>query len=157
MPEPQGNRIEKAMKGLTIGTVEGLREAERDFKVDGLQEVEEQVWLDFGGRAEEFAAWATKDIEFSQHFVDATGNRDSPFDRPHFTYGVVLDSPTPVGVLVAVMYYRTNERNETIGATVAIGIASTDQSVNVKGRVNLTFQGYGQEPSGLADEAGLEG
>lgn len=144
------------MKGLTIGTVEGLREAERKFKVDGLQEVEEQIWVEFAGRAEEFAAWTTTDLQFSQHFVDATGNRDSPFDRPHFTYGVVLDSQTPVGVLAAVMHYLTNERNETIGATVAIGIVSTDQSVNVKGRVNLTFQGYGQEPSGLADEAGVE-
>jgi hypothetical protein len=156
MPEPQGNRIEKAMKGLTIGTVQGLKEAERKFKTDGLQEVEEQIWVEFGGRAEEFAIWATKDLEFSQHFVDATGNRDSPFERPHFTYGVVLDSATPVGVLVAVMHYRTNERNETVGATVALGIVSTDQSVNVKGRVNLTFQGYGQEPNGLADEAGVE-
>lgn len=145
------------MKGLTIGTVEGLKQAEKDFKVLGLQEVEEQVWVEFAGRAEEFAAWATKEIEFSQHFVDATGNRDSPFDRPHFVYGVVIDSPTPVAISVVVLKYRINERNETVGALIAIGISSTDLSVNVKGRVNLTFQGYAQEPSGLGDEAGTEG
>lgn len=157
MPEPGVNRIQKAMKGLTIGTVEGLREAERKFKTEGLQEVEEQIWLEFAGRAEEFASWVTKEVEFSQHFIDATGNRDSPFDRPHFTYGAVIDSRTPVAVFAAVMHYKTNERNETIGATVAIGVLATDLSVNVKGRVNLTFQGFGQEPSGLDDEAGVEG
>lgn len=144
------------MKGLTIGTVEGLKQAEKNFKVNGLQEVEEQVWLEFGGRAEEFAAWGIRDIEFVQHFVDATGNRDSPFDKPHFTYGYVLDSPTPVGIFVAVMQYNVNARNETVGAKVAIGIISTDLSANVEGRVNLTFQGFGQEPSGLEDEAGAE-
>lgn len=157
MPEPQGQRIARAMKGLTIGTVEGLNKAEREFRVNGLQEVEEQVWVDFGGRAEEFAAWATTDVLFAQHFVDATGQRDSPFDVPHFTYGSVIQSPTPVAVFAAVMHYRKNERNETVGATIAIGVLSSDQSVNVKGRVNLTFQGFGQEPSGLADEAGVEG
>lgn len=156
MPEPQGNRIQKALNALSIGTVEGLREAEKKFKYEGLQEVEEQIWLEFSGRAEEFAAWVTKEVEFVQHFIDATGNRDSPFDRPHFTYGIVLDSPTPVAVYAAVMHYRTNERNETVGAVIAIGVMATDRSASVKGRVNLTFQGYAVEPSGLDDEAGLE-
>lgn len=156
MPEPQGQRIAKAMKGLTIGTIEGLKQAEKNFRVNGLQEVEEQIWVEFSGRAEEFAAWTTRDIDFVQHFVDATGNRDSPFDRPHFTYGYVLESPTPVGIFVTVMDYRTNERNETVGARIAIGVVSTDQSVNVEGRVNLTFQGFGQEPSGIGDEVGVD-
>lgn len=144
------------MKGLTIGVTQDLRDLDRQIAVDGLQEVEEQLWVEFSGRAEEFAAWSETDLEFEQHFVDATGQRDSPFDRPHFTYGAVIDTPTPVGILATVMRYTVNDRNETVGCTIAIGVLSTDRSVNVKGRVNLTFQGYAQAPSGLADDIGAE-
>ena len=144
------------MKGLTIGVTQDLADLARDLAVDGLQEVEQQLWVEFAGRAEEFAIWAEREIDFEHHFIDATGQRDSPFDRPHFTYGYVLDTSTPVGILVAVLEYKTNDRNETVGAKIAIGILATDQSVNVRGRVNLTFQGYGQAPSGLADDIGVE-
>lgn len=155
MPEPETNRLQKAMRGLTIGVVRDLQDFEKQAKLDGLQEIEQQLWVDFSGRAEEFASWATRDIEFEQHYVDATGQRDSPFDRPHFSYGAVLETPTPVAVFAVVMEYKVNERNETVGAKIAIGILATDRSVNVKGRVNLTFQGYGQAPSGLADDIGV--
>lgn len=142
------------MKGLTIGVVRDQQDFENQIKVDGLQEQEQQFWIEVAGRAEEFASWAIKEIEFEQHYVDATGQRDSPFDRPHFTFGGVLDSPDPVALFATVMEYVTNDRNETVGAKVAIGISSTDKSTNVKGRVNLTFQGYCQAPSGLADDIG---
>lgn len=154
MTELGGNRLEKALKGLTIGVTQDLQDWEKARATDALKEIEQQFWVEFAGRAEEFAIWSTREIEFEQHYVDATGQRDSPFDRPHFTYGAVIDTPTPVGVLAVVMEYLTNERNETIGAKVAIGILATDRSVNVRGRVNLTFQGYGQAPSGLADDIG---
>lgn len=156
MGEIGGQRLEKAMKGLTIGVVQDLQEWERIRTTDSLREIEQQFWIDFSGRAEEFASWSEREIEFEQHYVDATGQRDSPFDRPHFTYGAVIDTPTPVGVLAVVMEYKTNDRNETIGATVAIGILATDRAVNVRGRVNLTFQGYGQAPSGFADDIGVD-
>lgn len=155
MPEPDNNRLQKAMKGIVIGTVQDLQDFEKEAKLNGLQEVEEQLWVDFAGRAEEFAAWSMKELEFVNHFVDATGQRDSPFDRPHFTFGSVVDTPTPVVVSAVVMAYKTNERNETVGANVALGILASDLSVNVRGRVNLTFQGYGQEPSGLSDDIGV--
>jgi hypothetical protein len=144
------------MKGLTIGVTQDLQDLARDRAIDGLQEIEQQLWVEFSGRAEEFAVWAEREIDFEQHFIDATGQRDSPFDRPHFTFGAVLDTSTPVGVCAVVLEYKTNDRNETIGAKIAIGILATDQSVNVRGRVNLTFQGYGQAPSGLADDIGVE-
>jgi len=142
------------MQGLTIGIVRDQQEFEDQIRVDGLQEKEQQFWVEIAGRAEEFASWAVKEIEFEQHYVDATGQRDSPFDRPHFTFGGVLDSPTPVALFAMVMEYIVNKRNETVGAKVAIGILATDRSTKVKGRVNLTFQGYCQAPSGFADDIG---
>lgn len=157
MAAPQVGRLERGLKGLTIGVTTDLADLAREIAVDGLREIEQQLWVEFAGRAEEFESWAETDLEFEEHFIDATGQRDSPFDRPHFTFGAVLDSLTPVGVSCVVMEYKTNDRNETIGAKVAIGIHATDLSVKVKGRVNLTFQGYGQAPSGLPDDIGVEG
>lgn len=154
MPEPDVNRIERAIKGLTLGLVRDQQEFENQIRVDGLQEKEQQFWVEISGRAEEFASWAIREIEFEQHYVDATGQRDSPFDRPHFTFGSVLDSSTPVALFATVMEYMVNDRNETVGAKVAIGMLATDEATNVKGRVNLTFQGYCQAPSGLADDIG---
>jgi hypothetical protein len=146
MPAPEGDRLATALQGLTIGVVNDLKDFEELRRRDGLREIEQQFWVDFSGVAEEFAVWQEAELLFSEFFVDATGMRDSLFDRPHFTYGVVLDTPTPVGILCNVMRYRVNQRGETVGATVAIGIVSTDQTVKVRGRVNLTFQGYGQAP-----------
>lgn len=152
MPEPGNQRLERALEGLTIGVVQDLQDFERMRKLDGLQEIEQQFWVEFSGRAEEFASWEEVDVDFEQFYVDATGQRDSPFDRPHFTFGAVLDTPDPVGVFAVVMSYRTNKRNETVGAKVAIGITASDFATKVRGRVNLTFQGYGQSPSGLPED-----
>lgn len=157
MPEPDTNRLQRAFKGLTIGVIDDLTEKQNRLLLDGLQEIEQQFWIEFSGRAEEFASFSEREIEFEQRFVDATGQRDSPFDRPHFTFGAVIDSSTPVMVSAVVMAYRTNERNEVVGARIAIGVAASDISVNVRGRVNLTFQGYGQAPSGIGDDIGAEG
>lgn len=152
MPEPGTARLERTLEGLTIGVVQDLQDFERLRKLDGLQEIEQQFWVEFAGKAEEFTSWEEVDVDFEQFYVDATGQRDSPFDRPHFTYGSVLDTPTPVGVMANVMSYRTNDRNETVGAKVAIGIFASDLAVKVRGRVNLTFQGYGQSANGLNEE-----
>ncbi len=154
MGEPTGDRLGKALQGLTIGVVSDLKDFEELRRQDGLREIEQQFWIEFSGRAEEFASWKTFDLMFDQFFVDATGQRDSPFDRPHFTYGCVLDTPTPVGILATVMSYRVNDRGETVGATVALGVLATDNAVNMSGRVNLTFQGYAQAPTGTPEEIG---
>jgi hypothetical protein len=152
MPPPDGDRLASALQGLTIGVINDLKDFEKLREKDGLREVDQQFWLEFSGQAQEFAQWQEAWVMFDQFFVDATGNRDSPFDRPHFTYGSVIDSPTPVGVLATVMEYKVNQRGETVGAKVAIGILSTDQPVRVRGRVNLTFQGYGQAPTNVPDD-----
>lgn len=152
----ESDRLGKVLQGLTIGVVNDLQDFERLRKLDGLREIEQQVWIEVSGEAQEFASWQTVEIMFDQFFVDATGQRDSPFDRPHFTFGAVLDTPTPVGILATVMHYRTNQRGETVGAKVAVGVLATDRAVKLRGRVNLTFQGYAQAPTGTPDDLGAE-
>lgn len=147
-------QFESALQGITIGVVKDQEDLRALKEADGLIEVEEQVHLEFGGLAEEFSIWSEVDVVFSMNFVDATGQRDSPFDRPHFTFGAVLSTPDPVAVHVVVLGWRTNDRNETVGATVAIGVLATDRAVKVRGEVHMTFQGFGYAPTETPDDVG---
>lgn len=154
MPSRGERRFDQALSGITIGVVNDMEDRRRMEELDGLNEIDEQVQLEFAGQAEEFASWTEVDVEFANHFVDATGQRDSSFDRPHFTYGADQETPTPVGVLATVMRWLVNERNETVGARIAIGILATDRSAKVRGRVHLTFQGYGYAPPVVPEDLG---
>lgn len=147
-------RLKSALEGITIGVVTDLEDFRKLRSVDGLIEMEEQVRLEFSGRAEEFASWTEEDIGFANHFVDATGQRDSPFDTPQFYYGAEQETPTPVGVLATVMRWRTNNRNEIVGARMAIGVLATDRAVRVRGLIHLTFQGYGYAPTAVPEDMG---
>lgn len=149
--------LKNALQGITIGVVQDLEDFRRLRSVDGLQEQEEQLRLEFSGRAEEFASWQGVNVEFANHFVDATGQRDSPFDTPHFRYGSELETPTPVGILATVMSWRRNERNETVGARIAIGVLATDRAVRVRGLIHLSFQGYGYAPTAVPEDIGVGG
>jgi hypothetical protein len=143
-----------ALEGITIGVVTDLEEFRKLRQVDGLIESYEQLRVEFSGRAEEFASWTEVDLDFVQNFVDATGQRESPFDTPQFSYGAEIETPTPVGVLATVMSWRKNERNEVVGAKLAIGVLTTDRAAKVRGLLHLTFQGYGYAPTGSAEEIG---
>lgn len=141
---PQGHRLEQAMRGLTLGTVTDLRKAEERAYEDGLIEREEQFQIAISGVAEEFLDWDTVDIKFSTIFMDASGQRDSELERPHFTYGGEIETGTPVGLLACVLEWKTTARNETIGCKLAIGVAASDQSTRFKGFLHANFQGFGQ-------------
>lgn len=147
-------RLKNALEGITIGVISDAEEMRKLRLLDGLREIEEQVHLEFAGRAEEFAAWKTVEVSFANNFVDATGQRDSPFDRPHFTYGAELETSQPAGVLATVMEWVTNDRNETLGAKIAIGVLATDTAVRVRGQVHLTFQGYAYAPTAVPEDVG---
>lgn len=154
MPEPALQALDRAFKGLKIGAVKDLSKLQQKAEEDGLIERVEQFHLAVSGVAEEFVGWATQTIKFSTAFVNATGQRDSPFSRPHFTMGSELYTPTPVALHAVVMAWETTDRDETIGATVAIGVSSTDLSTKFKGAVHLSFEGYGQ-PLQTFDESEL--
>lgn len=152
MPEPSLQRLERSFKTIRIGAVRDGQKIREKAAEDGLIEREEQVHIDIEGRAEEFAAWKEVDIDFATIFVDATGQRDSPFDRPHVTVGAELYTPSPVALHAVVMAWKTNDRNETLGATVAVGVSSTDKTTKFKGVIHCSFQGFGQPLNTFNDE-----
>jgi hypothetical protein len=154
MPEPALQALERSFKGLRIGATLDMQKLKDRAEKDGLIERDEQFHLAVAGLAEEFFLWTSTKIKFATAFVDATGQRDSPFDRPHISVGCEIYTPVPVAINAVVMEWDVTDRNETVGATVALGVASSDQTTKFKGAVHLTFQGYGA-PLNTFDDAEL--
>ncbi len=152
MPTPGLQKLERSLKSIRIGAVRDMSRIQKRAEEDGLIERDEQFHLAVAGVAQEFFKWSEVDINFTTIFVDATGQRDSPFDRPHISVGSELYTPTPVSLQAVVMEWKTNQRNETLGAKVAIGVSSTDLPTKFKGAVHLTFQGFGQPLNTFNDE-----
>jgi hypothetical protein len=151
MPGARTNQLSRAMDGLTIGAVKDLRRRDEEMAADGLQEMEEQFEIAVSGRAEEFVAWQYAVLKFGLVFIDGTGDRDSELVLPHFTYGCKIDTPTPVGLIAAVMEWNTNDRGETVGCKLAIGLLATDRATKFRGSLHATFQGWGQPASTFPD------
>lgn len=148
MPIDQG-RLDRAMQGLTIGVAKSVNDAIKQKDLEQLQEVEEQFQIEIGGKAEEFPIWDTIDLKFDTRFIDATGQRASPFDRPHMTSGGEIETKKPVGIFATVLGWNVNNKGETIGCKLAIGVAATDLSTTFKGRVHVSFQGWGAAPESI--------
>jgi hypothetical protein len=143
MAGPDVQRIEKALHGITLGTVTNLQKAQEESAKDGLIERDEQFQIAISGVAEEFLDWQEVELKFGNLFTDATGQRDSELERPHFTYGAEITVGSPVGIMACVTEWKTNERNEVLGCKLAIGVAASDQSVKFKGYLHANFQGFG--------------
>lgn len=152
MGGPDVQRLERSLKGITLGTVTDLRKAEERAYRDGLIEREEQFQIALSGVAEEFLDWDTVDVKFGTMFLDASGQRDSELERPHFTYGAEIETAVPVGILACVLEWDTTARNETIGCKLAIGVAASDRATKFKGFLHANFQGYGQPRSTFMPE-----
>jgi hypothetical protein len=154
MPGAHTNSLDRAMNALTIGTVKDLAALEEQRRLDGLQEVEEQYQILVSGNAEEFAAWQYVEVRFGLVFIDGTGQRDSDLVRPHFTYGAEMFTATPVALQATVMEWVTNNRNETIGAKLAIGVMATDVATRFRAALHAAFQGWGQPANTFPDDVG---
>lgn len=152
MAAPNVQKLDRAFKAIRLGSVRDVQRLQRRAQEDGLIERDEQVQFEVSGVAEEFFSWEQVDVNFTTIFVNASGQRDSPFARPHISVGSELYTSTPVGITAVVMGWKTNERDETLGAKVALGVMSTDQATQFRGAVHITFQGYGQPLNTFNDE-----
>lgn len=143
MGDLQVQRLEQALKGLTIGTIQDMNKAAEGAARDGLIEREEQFQIEISGTAEEFFSWNIAEIKFGTLFTNATGQRDSELEQPHFTYGASIITAIPVGVLASVMEWIETDRKEVVGCKLAIGAAATDRHTKFRGLLHASFQGYG--------------
>lgn len=142
MAVPTGNSA-RAVRGLTLGVLTASARAKEQRQLEGLAETEENVKIDVVGRAEEFPIWTRLHIDFETVFIDASGQRDTEFDRPHFTYGAVVHKGGPVGILSCVLQWDVNNRDEVTGCIIAISAIATDHGRRFQGELHARFQGYG--------------
>jgi hypothetical protein len=116
----------------------------------GLQEAMQQFQLEFSGTAELTWGFASLNLVFDFPFYYAPGQRDPDFDRPHFWFGAVVN--TPIAVTAVVTAWSIDEDNgAVIGATVHVGVCAATPGVAFDGVVHLTFQGFSALSEGGQD------
>lgn len=143
MARPSVGRTEKVARDLTITVLKGAKKAEEAKLAEGLAETDEQLKLEIQGRAEEFPIWTILRIKFGTIFLAAPGQRDSDYDRPHFTFGYEVTEGGPIGIDACVTQWLVNDREETYGCKLAVGPRATDYATRFRGVVHANFQGYG--------------
>lgn len=142
MAVPTGNSS-RAVRGLTLGVLSAAARLKAQRELEGLAEVEENIKVDVVGRAEEFPIWTQVFIEFETVFIDASGQQDTEFDRPHFTFGGVCEEGGPVGLLACVTQWEVNDRDEVTGCVLGVSAVATDHARKFRGELHARFQGFG--------------
>lgn len=147
------HKLQRSLSAMTLGSVRDYENRlDRGESLEALQEVDSVHQLPISGEAGTIIAWSMIEIEFGVHFHEAPVQRDSPYWRPIFTYGTVIDSDTPVAITACVM--RWNHKGEGAGspyqgairgARVAVGAHSPGAitAIRFKGRLHVCFTGYG--------------
>lgn len=133
----------RAVRGLTLGVLKASDRAKEQRQLEGLAQIEEQIKVDISGHAEEFPSWTELHLEFETVFIDASGQRDTEFDRPFFTYGSFVEIGGPVGILAQIRAWDVNDRNEVTGCVLAVSAVATDSARTFQGELHACFNGYG--------------
>lgn len=134
---------QRAIASITLDVLNRVERARAQRDLEGLIEREEQFKIDIAGRAEEFAIWTEVHLNFGVIFVDGSEKRDSPYDRPHFTYGAETEVGGPIQIHGCVTRWDVNNRGETTGCMLSVGVAATDASRKFRGKLHARFQGFG--------------
>jgi len=133
----------KSIRGLTLHVLNQTKRAREQRELEGLQEIEETIKIGVAGLASEFPTWTEVHLEFGVLFIDASGQQDTEFDRPLFTYGGETATGGPIGLVACVTRWDVTERNEVTGCMISVGTISTDRARRFRGELHARFQGYG--------------
>lgn len=144
-------QMDRTFRGMTIGAVKAQNRAKAQRELEGLDEREDQFKIEVAGRGEEFPSWTQVHLNFTVEFIDADGQRDSDFDRPHFTYGVEITNGGPVGLIACVLRWDVGKKNQTTGCVLGIGAVATDVARKFSGSLHARFQGYGAPAEAYGD------
>lgn len=146
-------RLERSLKGLTIGVVKNKQARDDDIASMGAGETEQQARLKISGTVGGDVVWDKRFVPFDVKFIPAQDRRDSLYEDPHMTYGSRLTSTKPVVITCVVGSYRVGDDGEIDGAWIWVGASSgTSSIVKFAGEAHLTFQGYAY--TDISDDAG---
>lgn len=132
-------------RGVRIERLTHLDVARAAAGFDDLGEIEQQIQFEISGFAGNAIGWDEETVEFDVEFVNAVDQRYSNLTKPHFTFGPVITSLTPVLVTAEVRSWTMDSREVISGCVLAIGVCNPGAVVGVgySGLVDVTFQGFG--------------
>lgn len=140
-PVTQG-RLQKSLGAMTFGVVRQMNEKREGLDKTRMMEREQEFQIPISGEASSVAVWDEVELTFRVEFLPATGQRDSPYEFPTFTFGYELETKDPVGILAYVKEWRQDDRDTIYGAVVNVG-AFLGQNQPFRGRLHMLFSGYG--------------
>lgn len=146
---PSTGQLERALTKLTVGVVQG-QELKAQLGADQYTgEADQQIELQFSGKAGNQYASTDKKVPFQYPFLHAPQQREVPFAQPHFV-GATFELLTPTASLVVMgaqlIGWGLNKSNWTIGAELRLYAVAplVDDSTLVpfSALAHLTFEGY---------------
>lgn len=157
-PNSLGNaELVKTMQDIAFMGMDDAKKRRDMWDYDTPKERSQQIQLSISGQAGTVVAWSSP-IPFAFDILMhcAPGNRDSTLIKPHFTYGVVLTTPTPVIVTALVQSWEQDGNLTISGGVLVYGAWAPDATelVPYNGSLHLNFQGYGCAPD--VDATSLE-
>lgn len=161
-PELGGPHLVKALQELAFGGQQDYISRSINSDYDKPAERTQQIQMIVSGTAGGVAVWQDPvPVTFDVYFHCAPGNRDSTLILPHFTYGVVLDTPFPVMVAAHVASWKRDGNFTVSGCNIRWGAWDPSNPAVLtpfKAHLHLSFQGFGAAPdvdsSQLSDDLG---
>lgn len=143
--------LHRSLAALSFGTVRAMEERKKGLGRTALRERDQHFQIPIAGRAPRTGVgtdWSLLDIAFRVEFVNATGQRDSPYTVPQVAFGAVIDTENPVVVNACVLRWKYAENDVEAGSIIGcrIGVAALSASIVAtvfKGTLHATFTGFG--------------
>lgn len=150
------HRVRRSLQSLSIGMARAMQERDRRQEEIAAGETEQQYKVAVSGTAGPDAMdWQEGAIKFDDLFYPAQDRRDSTFATPLFTYGVEMQSPTPVILSVVVTGWLTDVDGTVSGVRLAFGahVIGVVDDVKFSAVAHLSFQGWAAPALNDDDEA----
>lgn len=151
MSRADSGQLERSLTALSIGVQSSIKKRRLALS-ESSGEFDQQVRLTLSGHATSTWGHVDKSIGFRLPFLAALAQRDPSYSDPHFTYGIVFDSPSPKLVMIvpSVVAWKTSGRGWIVGALVRCAthcpLADSGETVAFNASAHLNFQGYAAYP-----------
>lgn len=142
------HRIERSLRHLVLGARVAQDRKKAQDKLWQMSEVDQEVQVRVSGEASAPVGWSDEiTIPFEWWFIAAPEQRDSPYEKPTFTFGYQSEQEV---VLTARLLRWIEEPGRSVitGVVVSFGAyrPGAEDTIRYQGVVHLMFQGLAVPP-----------
>lgn len=151
MPGATTGQIQRAIRGLTLGTVKSYDAAKVRSWETAMDEFDQQFQLPVSGTIDARGVWVPIDVSFDVTMISSP-DRGNELSSPLFTYGVEFITGRPF-ITVGVTRWSASGEVGIGGASLEVGafMPGARKLTTFAATVHLNFQGFGS-PNPLPDE-----